>query len=309
MNQEKHIRQEAHSPKSRSFLRNRAVVWVRQHWLITLILVAIFIWTFIPLLWTISMSFKGVIELYTAKRTTFLPRQPSFSNYIWMFDYLPDLPVYFKNSIFLTLGTVVLQTFCASLMGYAFARLEFKGRDLIFYTLIVAMFIPHAGWLMAQYRLMHTLHLRNSLPGLILLFSASLAVPTFIMRQTFLSMPREIEDAARIDGANRWQLFLNIAIPFGASGMMVVAILTFVGVWGEYLTTFTMIDEPAKYTLGVGMAIFSTGGAEVMQADGTVSAQGIQSAAYLMAALPAIILYIAMQRYFVKGMTEGALKF
>ncbi|MFZ6029263.1 MAG: carbohydrate ABC transporter permease [Chloroflexota bacterium] len=287
----------------------RIVSWVRRNWIKTLILTGIFIWTFIPMLWTISMSFKGVIELYTSKRMTFFPRDPSFSNYIWMFEYLPDLPIYFKNSIIVTLGTVALQTFCASMMGYAFARIEFKGRDLIFYTLIIAMFIPHAGWLMAQYELMHTLHLRNSHLGLILLFSANLSVPTFIMRQTFLSMPREIEDAAKIDGASLWRLFLEIAVPFGASGMMVVAILTFVGIWGEYLTTFTMIDEPSKYTLGVGMAIFSTGGAEVMQADGSVSAQGIQSAAYLMAALPAIILYIAMQKYFVKGMTEGALKF
>lgn len=309
MNRENNIRQEKRSPKLQAISRNSVVIWLRRRWLMTLILVAIFMWTFIPLLWTISMSFKGVIELYTSGTMRFIPRAPSFANYIWMFEYLPDLPIYFQNSLFVTLGTVALQTFCASLMGYAFARMQFKGRDLIFYTLIVAMFIPHAGWLMAQYELMHTLHLRNSLPGLILLFSANLAVPTFIMRQTFLSMPSEIEDAARIDGAGRWRLFLDIAIPFGASGMMVVAILTFVGIWGEYLTTFTMIDEPAKYTLGVGMAMFSTGGAEVMQADGTVSAQGIQSAGYLMAALPAIILYLAMQKYFVKGMTEGALKF
>ncbi len=309
MNRENNIRQEKRSPKLQAISRNSVVIWLRRRWLMTLILVAIFMWTFIPLLWTISMSFKGVIELYTSGTMRFIPRAPSFANYIWMFEYLPDLPIYFQNSLFVTLGTVALQTFCASLMGYAFARMQFKGRDLIFYTLIVAMFIPHAGWLMAQYELMHTLHLRNSLPGLILLFSANLAVPTFIMRQTFLSMPSEIEDAARIDGAGRWRLFLDIAIPFGTSGMMVVAILTFVGIWGEYLTTFTMIDEPAKYTLGVGMAMFSTGGAEVMQADGTVSAQGIQSAGYLMAALPAIILYLAMQKYFVKGMTEGALKF
>lgn len=307
MNQENYIRQEKRSPIQHAV--SRSAVWLRYHGVMTLILVAIFIWTFMPVLWTVTMSFKGVTELYTSGTMRFIPRDPSLANYRWMFEYLPDLPVYFKNSLFLTLGTVALQTFCASLMGYAFARMNFRGRDLIFYTLIVTMFIPHTGWLMAQYELMHALHLRNSLSGLILLFSANLAIPTFIMRQTFLSMPREIEDAARIDGAGRWRLFLEIALPYGASGMMVVAILTFVGIWGEYLTTFTMIDEPAKYTLGVGMALFQTGGAEVMQADGTVSAQGIESAAYLMAALPAIILYLAMQKYFVKGMTEGALKF
>jgi ABC-type glycerol-3-phosphate transport system permease component len=307
MNPKNYIRLEGRSPIPRAV--SRAVPRLRRNWIMTLILIGIFIWTFIPMLWTVTMSFKGVVELYTSERMTFFPRNPSLDNYVWMYEYLPDLPIYFKNSLIVTLGTVALQTFCASMMGYAFARIEFRGRDLIFYTLIIAMFIPHAGWLMAQYRLMHTLHLRNSHLGLILLFSANLAVPTFIMRQTYLSMPREIEDAAKIDGAGLWRLFLEIAFPYGASGMMVVAILAFVSIWGEYLTTFTMLDEPSKYTLGVGMAMFETGGAEIMQADGSVSSQGIQSAAYLMAALPAIILYIAMQKYFVKGMTEGAIKF
>jgi ABC-type glycerol-3-phosphate transport system permease component len=202
-----------------------------------------------------------------------------------------------------------VRTFCASLMGYAFARLDFRGRDLIFYSMIVAMFVPRAGGLMARYELMHTLHLRNSLFGLVLLFSANLSVPLFIMRQNFLGMPGEIEDAARIDGAGRWRLFLEIAVPFAASGMLVVAILTFVGVWGEWLTTITMIDDQKLYTLGVGLAMFDTGGAELMQAEASVSQQGIRSAGYLLASIPAIVLYITMQKYFVKGLTEGALKF
>jgi hypothetical protein len=139
------------------------------------------------------------------------------------------------------------------------------------------------------------------------LFSANLSVPLFIMRQSFFSMPREIEDAARIDGAGRWRLFLEIAVPFAASGMLVVAILTFVSVWGEYLTTITMIDDQNLYTLGVGLAMFDTGGAEMMQAEATVSQQGIKSAGYLLASIPAMLLYVAMQEYFVKGLTEGAL--
>jgi ABC-type glycerol-3-phosphate transport system permease component len=171
------------------------------------------------------------------------------------------------------------------------------------------MFVPRAGGLMARYELMHTLRLRNSLLGLVFLFSANLSVPLFIMRQNFLGMPVEIEDAARIDGAGRWRLFLEIAIPFAASGMLVVAILTFVGVWGEYLTTITMIDDQKLYTLGVGLAMFDTGGVTSVLGDGTVSEQGIRSAAYLMASIPAILLYITMQKYFVKGLTEGALKF
>jgi ABC-type glycerol-3-phosphate transport system permease component len=254
------------------------------------------------------MSFKGVKELFTMP-VRFVPHEPSLENYRWVIEFMPDLPIYFKNSIITTLGSVAVRTLCASLMGYAFARLDFRGRDLIFYSMIVAMFVPRAGGLMARYELMHALHLRNSLLGLVFLFSADLSVPLFIMRQNFLSMPVEIEDAARIDGAGRWRLFLEIALPFAASGMLVVAILTFVGVWGEYLTTLTMIDDPDLYTLGVGMAMFDTGGGELVQADARASKQGIKSAGYLLGSIPAIVLYITMQKYFVKGLTEGALKF
>ena len=286
----------------------RGALWLLRNWILALVLFFIFAWTFLPILWTVSMSFKGVIELYTMP-ARLIPHEPSLDNYRWMFEYLPKLPLYFKNSIITTLGAVGVRTFCAALMGYAFARLDFKGRDLIFYSLIVAMFVPRAGGLMARYELMHSLHLRNSLFGLVLLFAADLSVPLFIMRQNFLSMPSEIEDAARIDGAGRWRLFLEIAIPFAASGMLVVAILTFVGVWGEYLTTITMIDDQNLYTLGVGLAMFDTGGAEMMQAEASVSQQGIKSAGYLLASIPAIVLYITMQKYFVKGLTEGAIKF
>jgi ABC-type glycerol-3-phosphate transport system permease component len=288
---------------------SRGALWLIQNWILALVLVFIFLWTFMPILWAFSMSFKGIQELYGMGSMRFIPRQPSLDNYKWMFEYLPKLPIYFKNSIITTMGAVLVRTFCAALMGYAFARLDFRGRDLIFYSMIVAMFVPRAGGLMARYELMHTLHLRNSLLGLVLLFSANLSVPLFIMRQNFLTMPREIEDAARIDGAGRWRLFWSIAVPFAASGMLVVAITTFVGVWGEYLTTITMIDDQNLYTLGVGLAMFDTGGAELMQAEASVSQQGIKSAGYLLASIPAILLYITMQKYFVKGLTEGALKF
>jgi ABC-type glycerol-3-phosphate transport system permease component len=300
------IRQEKRSLVPRAV--SRGALWILRNWIMALVLFFIFMWTFMPILWTLTMSFKGVKELYSMP-TRLLPHEPSLGNYRWMFEYLPKLPIYFKNSVITTLGAVGVRTFCAALMGYAFARLDFKGRDLIFYSMIVAMFVPRAGGLMARYELMHSLHLRNSLFGLMLLFASNLSVPLFIMRQNFLSMPTEIEDAARIDGAGRWRLFLEIAIPFAASGMLVVAILTFVNVWGEYLTTITMIDDQNLYTLGVGLAMFDTGGAEMMQAEADVSEQGIKSAAYLLASIPAILLYITMQKYFVKGLTEGAIKF
>lgn len=284
------------------------VLWnLVRHWPLTLMLLIILWWTFMPILWTTITSFKGERELY-AYPLRFIPHEPSLKNYRFLVMYLSDLPIYFKNSVITSLGTVALTVVAASLMGYAFARLDFRGRDLIFYSLIVAMFIPHAGGLMAAYELMHALHLRNSLIGLILLFSSGLSVPLFIMRQSFLAMPRELEDAAMIDGASRWRLFWAIAMPFAAGGAMVVAILTFVRVWGEYLMTITMIDVQRLYTLGVGIVLFSGSGAMTYE-DPEISVAGVQAAGYLMAALPAMLLYVFMQKYFVRGLVEGALKF
>lgn len=281
-----------------------ALSWLRG-WPTTLVLLIVGAYTLLPMLWTFFTSFKGVRELY--RYETFLPRNPSLSNYQYMFYYLKDIPIYFKNSIVVSIGTVVLRVICASLMGYAFARMEFRGRDLIFYSMIVAMFIPRAGTLMAEYELMATLHLRNSLLGLILYFSSGLGVPLFIMRQNFLALPREIEESAMIDGASRWRIFRSIALPFAAGGMMVVAILTFVQCWGDYLFTYTMIDVRRLYTVGVGIAMFYGGGSMIYE-DPEISGAGIQAAGYLVAAAPAMLLYIGMQRYFIRGLTEGILK-
>ena len=292
-----------------SRVASRGALWLFRNWILALVLFFIFMWTFMPILWTLSLSFKGIKELYGMGSMRFIPRVPTLDNYRWMFDFLPDMPLHFKNSIITAMGTVLLRTFCASLMGYAFARLDFRGRDLIFYSLIVAMFVPRAGGLMARYELMHALHLRNSLLGLILLFSSDLSVPLFIMRQNFLTMPHEIEDAARIDGAGRWRIFLSIAVPFAASGMLVVALLTFVGAWGEWLTTITMIDDAKLYTLGISLAMFDTGVGDWLQGEANISQQGIKAAGYLLASIQTIVLYVAMQKYFVKGLTEGALKF
>jgi ABC-type glycerol-3-phosphate transport system permease component len=307
MHQAKAIQQGRRSVVPRAV--SRSALWVFRNWLMALILFLIFMWTFMPILWTLSLSFKGIQELYGMGSMRFIPRVPTLDNYLWLFDFFPDMPLHFRNSIMVSLGTVAVRTFVASLMGYAFARLDFRGRDLIFYSMIIAMFVPRAGGLMARYEMMHTFGLRNSLFGLVLLFASDLSVPLFIMRQNFMSMPHEIEDAARIDGAGRWRLFLEIAVPFAASGMLVVAILTFVSAWGEWLTTITMIDDAKKYTIGISLAMFDTGVGDWLEGEANISQQGIKAAGYLLASIPTMLIYVTMQKYFVKGMTEGALKF
>jgi multiple sugar transport system permease protein len=259
----------------------------------------------LPILWSISASFKGKAELF-ATVPSLLPHSPTLQNYNYVLKRIGEFPLYFANSLVVTCGTVAIVVLCSSLAGYAFGRLRFRGRDLIFYTLVMQIFIPRAGGLMAMYELMQLLGLRNQLWGLILLFSGGMAVPIFVMRQTFFNIPGEFEDAARIDGANRWQVFWRVIAPMGTAGMVLVGIFTFISVWGEFLVTLTMIDDSEKFTLAVGVANLSLG--TTSWTDAEILPYGTTAAAYLLAALPAALVFIALQKWFVRGMSEG-LKF
>ncbi len=259
----------------------------------------------VPIIWSVSASLKGRTELF-ATYPTLLPLRPTLDNYVYTITRIGPFPTYFLNSTIVTFGSVALIVIASSLAGYSLGRLRFRGRDLIFYSLVVQLFIPRAGGLMALYEEMHFLDLRNSLFGLILLFSGGLAVPIFIMRQTFFNIPGEFEDAAAIDGANRWQTFWQIIAPMGTSGMVLVAIFTFIEIWGEFLVTLTMIDDPDKFTLALGVANLQLGTTSWVEAE--ILPYGTQAAAYILAALPCVVVFILLQRWFVRGLSEG-LKF
>lgn len=282
-------------------LRSRLTGKILPQVTVRLALWALLAFFLIPILWMVMASLKSRAELYTTDAHFFV-RAPTLANYTFALDKLENFALFYRNSLIVTLSSVVLQTALASLAGYGFARLRFPGRDLIFYTLILLIFVPRAGGLMAQYELMHFLGLRDSLGGLILAFSAGLSVPIFIMRQAFLGLPREFEDAALIDGCNRFQVFWQIMVPMVTGAMVVVALFEFIRVWGEYLFTLTMIDDQEKYTLGIGMVQqFSQATLEF----GEFTSYGGQGAAYLMAAAPAVLFFLGLQRWFVRGLLTG----
>jgi len=259
----------------------------------------------IPIIWSVSASLKGRGELFATYPTLF-PHQPTLTNYVYAVTRIGPFPTYFLNSVIVTAGAVSLIVIASSLAGYAFGRLRFRGRDLIFYSLVVQLFLPRAGGLMALYEEMHLLGLRNSLPGLVLLFAGGLAIPIFIMRQTYFNIPGEFEDAAAIDGASRWQTFWNVIAPMGTAGMVLVAIFTFIEIWGEFLVTLTMIDDPDKFTLALGVANLQLGTTSWVDAE--IIPYGTEAAAYILTALPCVVVFILLQKWFVRGLTEG-LKF
>ncbi|MBN1400553.1 MAG: carbohydrate ABC transporter permease [Anaerolineae bacterium] len=260
----------------------------------------------LPILWVTSSSLKLREELYQAT-PSLLVRNPSLENYRFILRELPEIPQMFKNALVLCALVVVGKLVLATLAAYPLARMDFPARDAIFLVFILSIFIPRAGGLMATYELLDFLKLRNSIPGLALYWCGHLTTPLFIMRQTFLSIPREIEDAAYIDGASTLQVILRIAVPMSATGMVVVVLNEFVFHWGEYLTAYTMIDDSSKYPIGVGIALVRGWGTTFTSQ--MTATYGAESAGYLLCIAPVIIVFILLQKWFIRGLAEGVLKF
>lgn len=266
-----------------------------------LVLVSISMLSLFPFIWAVSCSFKGSRDLWGSDYPSLLPRYPTLANFEYLFGRLHNFPILLQNSILVTFTSVIMVVIMSSLAGYAFARLRFKGRDAIFLFFIVLMFIPHAGGLIALYELMFFTRLTNSLFGLTLVFSSGLIIPTFLMRQVFLGIPKELEDAARVDGASNFRIFLSIMAPLARGGMVLVAIMTALAVWGEYLVTWTLIDETANLTLAAGCG-------EVLRAPPateSVLGYGVEAAGNMLTCIPVLILFIIFQKWFVKGAVEG----
>lgn len=297
----------AQTTSGRKSLWNRAR---RSEWHLHLIMIVALIVTFIPIIWMISTSFKDRIG-FAEHPASLIPRNPTLVNYRYMLTAVDNLPIYMRNSFILAIGTALLQIFVASLAGYAFARMQFRGKNLILTTLIISIFVPRSGGLMALYELMSFLNLRNSLFGLILLFAANVPVPIFIMRQAFLSVPKEIEEAAILDGASWFRVYRQIALPLSLGGMVIVATLAFITAWSDYLVTFTMIDLDSQLTISVGIQkvlASSYQSALTTQFRGALTGETADAAMLLTATLPVVIFYALLQRWFMRGLTEGAVK-
>jgi ABC-type glycerol-3-phosphate transport system permease component len=285
--------------------RLRASQWVSMLLLALVVLLCLF-----PFWWVLASSFKTAQEILVGTPKLW-PNSLNLVNYNYLLTF-PGINFVgmFLNSIYVTVLTVVIYIVLCTMAGYGFARVAFWGRDALFLALILLLFIPQAGGLIALYELMDALHLRNSLNGLVLYFASQVVVGMFIMRQAFLHVPRELEDAARIDGAHTFQVLWFVAVPMVRSAILVVTVLKFVDVWGEFLITYTLIDDQTKLTAAVGYAMVSMISPSLSQVRlAELSVYGVNNAAAVLLMLPAVIVYIALQRWFVRGILEGVLKF
>jgi ABC-type glycerol-3-phosphate transport system permease component len=263
--------------------------------LIYVVLIAIVVVEAFPLVWMLLTSVKNQREVFNS----FLPETLDFSNFprVWA---AMDLPRHLFNSLYVTSLTVVIVCFVATLAGYAFARYSFPGRDWLFYAFIGAMMIPGQAILIPMFQFLKAIGLLNTLTGLSLSYlGGATAFAIFLMRAFFLSLPRELGDAARIDGANEFGVFWHVYLPLARAGIATVVIIQSLGTWNEFMFSTTFISDPNLKT--IQSALFQAVGR--YSTDYTALSSGL-----ILALIPIVAVYLILQKQFIAGLTAGALK-
>jgi multiple sugar transport system permease protein/raffinose/stachyose/melibiose transport system permease protein len=227
-----------------------------------------------------------------------IPRQFHFENY-YLAVKEGDFGRYFLNSVFYTVGVVLGILFIASIAAYAFSRLRFAGRNIIFTIFIAAMMIPLPGSFVALFVLLNKLHLRDTALGYILcMINVGLAMSIFLLKTFFDTLPRELEDAAYLDGCSKIGVWRHVALPLAKPMLAVVVVFNALNVWNEYMLAMLIFDNKNLMPLQRALIVFQ---------GEFLTNYPLLMAGLTITALPIIIVYLSMQKYIVKGVTSGAL--
>ncbi|WP_327070417.1 carbohydrate ABC transporter permease [Kitasatospora sp. NBC_01250] len=250
-----------------------------------------------PMLWELSTSLKSAFEdVYTAT-PQLLPHHPTFANYGKVARAVP-IGHFALNSIIVAALCVGGNLLGATAAGYALARLRFRGQRLVLGLFLSTLVLPGEVTIISQYQTVTKLGFGNSLIGVALPAMIG-ALNVLLMRNAFLALPADVEEAAVIDGATVWQRIRYIALPSVKGTLSVVAILTFIGAWDDFLWPLLVLQSPDKLTLTVGLSYLQN----VFSADPRTLAAGA-----MIALLPILALFVALQRFFFRGVGEGAVK-
>lgn len=267
-------------------------------WLAMAFMVAIGMLTIMPIVWVASTSLRTPAESFTVP-PEWLPEDLYFGNYLQVFDEIPFV-YQMGNSFFVTLSTVVGQLTTATLAGYTFARLYFPGRDVLFWVVLATLMIPYQATLIPLFVIISKVFgLADTLWSLILP-ALPTAFGTFLLRQYFLQIPVEYEEAAMMDGANQFQIFRRVYLPMVAPGMAILAVLAFNGKWNDFLTPLIFMNTTSRFPITLGINDLQR-----YMMTGSIS---VVLAAIVMATLPVVIVYIFGQRYLIEGLMVGGLK-
>jgi multiple sugar transport system permease protein len=250
-----------------------------------------------PIVWTISTSMRTPAESFSVP-PQWIPVHPDFTNYADVFKRIPFWRQIF-NSFIVTASIVVGQLITASMAGYAFAHLQFPGKTLLFWLVMATMMIPLQATIIPVFVFISRLNLNDTLASLILP-ALPTAFGTFLLRQYFLQIPKEFEEAALIDGAGLWHIFTRVYMPLVAPGLAVLAVLSFNGYWNEFFRPLIFMVTSEKFTIPLGLndlkGYMMTGSISVVLA-------GI-----VLSILPVVIVYIFGQRALIEGIMTGGLK-
>jgi multiple sugar transport system permease protein len=261
-----------------------------------LIIGALFV--LVPFIYMLSVSFKP--QAYTLEMPPQLfPREVTLKNYAEVIAK-ENLPIYFANSLIVAVVSTAGTVFVSSLLAYAFALLAFRGKGLIFSVLLLGMMIPPVMLIVPQFIIAKDFHLLNNLLGLIVVYiTMNLSMQTFLLRGVFAGVPRDLLDAALIDGGSQWTLFWRIVLPLSRPGLATVVIFTFLYSWDEFPWAHVAMQETSKRTLPVAIALFQRP---------DLTQWGQVFAMSMIALIPVLLVYIIFQRYFVAGISTTGLK-
>ena len=266
-------------------------------------LVFLLLFTMLPMAWMILTSVKSQFAAMQYP-PQWWPTQPTLDNYFKLLNPNSqigrDFLLYFWNSFYVSLATTILGVVVAVPAAYAFSRFRFPGRNFLFFAVLVRNMFPAVVFLMPLFLLMRWMGLINTHGSLILTYlTFGLPLSIWLLKGFYDNIPIQLEQAARIDGATRFQAFLLIVMPLSTPGIIATSIFSFIGAWNEYVYAYTFLSRDDQMTLPVGIQRFFT--------EFATDWPGLMSATFLMS-VPVVVLFLVLQKYFVRALTEGAVK-
>jgi multiple sugar transport system permease protein len=260
-----------------------------------ILIVAAFI-SLIPFLYVISTSFKDSVSLFQYP-PQWIPAEPTLDNFRTLLQDNPFIR-WMINSFIVAASVTVIKVIIDSMAGYAFAKMQFPGKEPLFVVVLMTLMVPFAATLIPLFIIVRDLQLTNTYAGLILPALAS-PIGIFMMRQFIESLPNDLENAARLDGCSEFQIFRRVILPLVRPGLVVLGVFTFMTQWTSYLWPLVIGTRKEMYTLTVGV--------QSLRSLFTVN-WGVLSAGAVLSMLPLVLVFLFLQRYFIAGSIAGALK-
>lgn len=270
---------------------------VVKYILLTLLVILI-LWAVLPFLWMVSTAFKTTEETYTSP-PLWIPRNPTIENFLYIVKRGAFL-TYFRNSVIVAVSTTVISIIFSSLAGYSFSRFKFFGGHSLLLLFLITQMFPGALLIIPLFQIIKFLKLLNTLYALILShITFSLPLCTWLMKGFFDQIPRELEEAAMIDGCSRISAMIRVIFPLAFPGIIAASIFSFIGSWDEFVFALTFTSSDEVRTLPIGLQRF-IGSYEIYW--------NHLGAASVLTTIPVIILFLFIQKYMVKGLTAGSVK-